>query len=258
MPAMVKMPILFVGHGMPMNAIENNEYTENWIKMAARIPQPSAILSVSAHWYTRGTHISDAENPVTVYDMYGFPKELYRVKYEAKGAPALAHRVKEIIGSNAVIDNSHGFDHGMWSVLSRIYPKANIPVCQLSVDGTLPAESHFRLGQHLRVLRESGVLIFGSGNIVHNMSKINWDMKTGYPWAEEFDRYIKENILARQYENVLNYENAGPSAALAFFSPDHFFPLLYVLGASDEKDTLDVFNDSCLMGSLSMTSYYFY
>jgi len=252
-----KMPTLFVGHGSPMNAIEDNEYTRNWSKIASQIPKPKAILAVSAHWYTNGSRISDEEQPKMVYDMYGFPDELYRVRYNATGSPELAHLTKDIIKRDVTIDNSWGCDHGTWSVLSKMYPEADIPVYQLSVDSNASAETHFEIGQEISALREKGVLIFGSGNVVHNLERINWGLAGGHPWAVEFDRYIKEKIDNKQYQDVINYEKAGKSSELAFFTPEHFYPLLYVLGASTEADRVSIFNDSCVMGSLSMTSYLF-
>ncbi len=252
---MERMPVLFVGHGSPMNAIERNRFVTQWEGLAARLPRPQAILSVSAHWFTSGTRVMDSSNPRMIYDMYGFPEELYQVVYKAPGAPDFAHATRELIGDKVAIDDTWGFDHGTWTVLRSIYPKADIPVFQLSVDTHASAWDHYQMGAKLRVLREQGVLILGSGNIVHNLSRINWDMDGGYPWSEEFDNYIKDNVLSRNHENVIRFEQAGPSSALSFTSLDHFAPLLYVLGASDERDHVSVFNDSCTLGSLSMTSY---
>lgn len=251
------MPVLFVGHGSPMNAIEDNMFTENWRRVAQEMPRPEAILAVSAHWYTTGTRIMDEAQPKMVYDMYGFPKELYEVKYPAQGAPELAQLTKDLIHEQVKTDNSWGYDHGTWSVLCQMYPKADIPVFQLSVDRTATAETHFKIGQELSSLREKGVLIFASGNIVHNLSRVAWDMKGGYPWADDFDRYIKDKIIHRQFEEVVKYKAAGQSVDSAFITPDHFYPLLYILGASSPDDKVSVFNDSCIMGSLSMTSYLF-
>lgn len=252
-----KMPVLFIGHGSPMNAIEANQFTEGWEKIASEIPRPKAILSISAHWYTDGTRITDSDQPRTVYDMYGFPHELYEVAYPAEGSPETARLTKGLIQKEVKIDNSWGCDHGTWSVLCRMYPKADIPVLQLSVDRFADAEAHFELGREIRALREKEVLIFGSGNVVHNLSRISWDMQGGYPWAGEFDNYVKEKISQRKYGDVIHYQSAGQAAKLAFTAPDHYAPLLYVLGASSEDDRLTVFNDSCTMGSLSMTSYLF-
>lgn len=257
MPNTMKMPALFVGHGSPMNAIEDNDYTRNWAKIASEIPRPKAILSISAHWYTNGIRIIDEEQPKIKYDMYGFPDELYRVTYKAKGSPELAHLTKDLIKRNVTIDNTWGYDHGTWSVLSKMYPEADIPVFQLSVDSSASAEIHFQIGQEINALRQKGVLILGSGNVVHNLEKLNWGMAGGHSWAVDFDHYIKDKIIKKDYQDVINYEKAGKSSELAFFTPDHFYPLLYILGAATEDDKVSIFNDSCVMGSLSMTSYLF-
>lgn len=251
------MPILFVGHGSPMNAIEDNVYTRGWEGIARQIPKPEAILAISAHWYTKGIRIADAAKPKTVYDMYGFPDELYQVTYNAPGAPELAHLTKGLISRDVQIDNSWGIDHGTWSVLHKMYPEADIPVCQLSVDRSANAETLFAIGQQLSALREKGVLIFASGNVVHNLTKICWGMEGGLPWAVEFDTYIMDKITNKQYQDVVHYENVGKSSELAFLTPEHFYPLLYVLGASRLEDRLAIFNDSCTKGSLSMTCYLF-
>jgi Uncharacterized conserved protein len=240
-----------------MNAIEDNSFTQNWVSIAREIPRPKIILSISAHWYTDGSRINDAQHPKTVYDMYGFPDELYRVQYKVIGSAETAQLAKHLVSRTVRTDNSWGIDHGTWSVLCRMYPEADIPVLQLSIDANSGPEDHFQIGRELRTLRENGVLILGSGNVVHNLSEINWDMESGFPWADEFDRYIKNKILKKRYEDVVEYEKSGRSSGLAFTTPDHFYPLLYVLGASDSTDQLTVFNDSCTMGSLSMTSYLF-
>lgn len=252
-----QMPILFVGHGSPMNAIETNQFTKNWVAISKRLPKPKAILAISAHWYTDGTRIQDDESPKTVYDMFGFPDELYKVIYKPLGAPDLAHDTKALLHEKVQIDNSWGIDHGVWSVLCHMYPEADIPVYQLSVDQRIDTPAHFELGKRLRSLREQGILILASGNVVHNLSKINWNMQGGAPWAMEFNEYIKQKIINRQYEDVIHYKNAGKSAELAFYTPEHFYPLLYILGASNEKDQLSIYNDECILGSLSMNCYLF-
>lgn len=252
-----KMPVLFVGHGSPMNAIEDNEYVRTWKEIAKKIPKPEAILCISAHWVTSGTRINDQENPKIVYDMYGFPQELYNVKYDANGSNRLAHDTIRYINRAVKIDNSWGIDHGVWSVLCNMYPEADIPIYQLSIDDNISAETHFDIGKDIGILREKGVLIIGSGNVVHNLSKVKWTMEEGYPWALEFDNFIMENIKNKNYENVVDYEKAGNSSKLAFLTTEHFYPLLYVLGAVGENDKLSIFNNSCTMGSLSMTCYLF-
>ena len=254
-----RMPALFVGHGSPMNAIEDNEFSLTWEKIAKEIPKPEAILSVSAHWYTDGTRVNDSEEPRMVYDMYGFPEELYQVQYPVKGAAKLARYTKELIEKDIKdvdIDN-WGIDHGTWSVLCRMYPEADIPVFQLSIDRNAGAEEHFRIGQELSALREKGVMILGSGNVVHNLFQINWDMTGGFQWAVEFDDYIKTKIIARQVMDVVDYTLAGKIAKMAVPTPDHFYPLLYVLGAMKEDDKLTIYNDKTTFGSISMTCYLF-
>ena len=254
---MKKMPIIFVGHGSPMNAIEDNEYSRTWRKIGEELPKPQAILAISGHWYTNGTRILDDKQPKMTYDMYGFPQELYEIKYTSPGAPELAHETKEMISKEVLIDNSWGYDHGAWSILHVMYPKADIPVYQLSVDRNASAETHYKIGQEIAELREKGVLIFASGNVVHNLAYVDFSMQGGYDWAVEFDQYIKQKISQRDYVGVMDYKKARRSAELAFTSPDHFYPLLYILGASSAEDELKIYNESCTMGALSMTSYLF-
>lgn len=254
---MTRMPALFVGHGSPMNAIEDNEFTSKWIELGKSLPRPEAILSVSAHWFTKGTWITDSEHPKQIYDMYGFPPKLYEVKYPASGNHDLVHSVMQRITNSIDVDNSWGLDHGTWSVLCRMYPEADIPVVQLSIDGTAKPEDHFQMGQELADLRDEGIMILGSGNIVHDLGRIDWNMEGGFPYAEEFDNYIKDAILRGEYEKAVRYQEAGPSAKLAFRTPEHYYPLLYVLGAANATDRVSVFNDACIMGSISMTGYSF-
>lgn len=253
---MIRMPVIFVGHGSPMNAIEDNEYAREWGKIGSLIPKPDVILAISAHWTTNGTCLNDSQHPRTIYDMYGFPSQLYDVKYRPLGAPEQARFTAGLI-ENALIENSWGIDHGTWSVLNRMYPDADIPVFQLSLDKGASRKHHFELGQVIKPLRERNILILGSGNIVHNLSLVNRDMDDGYPWAVEFDGYIKERILKRQFKEVIDYDKAGASAKSAFRTTEHFDPLLYVLGASDKDDRITVLNNSCTMGSISMTCYLF-
>lgn len=252
-----KMPVFFVGHGSPMNTIQDNNFTRNWGRIALRIPKPKAILAISAHWYTNGTRINNDLKPEMVYDIVGFPKELYEVAYNAPGAPEVADFTKDLIRREVTVDNSWGIDHGTWSVLKHMYPAADVPLFQMSIDRQIPLEAHYKIGEELKELRARGVLIFASGNVVHNLSEINWNMKDGYAWADEFDHYIKENIISGNYENVIHYRKAGKSSEKAFRTPEHFYPLLYILGAGDKEDQVSIYNDQCLMGSLSMTSYLF-
>ncbi len=253
----MKMPVLFVGHGSPMNAIENNEFTRTWKELGKVLPKPEAILAISAHWYTEETCTSDADVPAMIYDMYGFPEELYELKYPVKGSPVLANKIKSRIGEHLIFDNRFGIDHGSWSVLCQMYPEADIPVVQLSVNYNAPARKHFEMGEALKALREEGVLIFASGNVVHNLALVNWNMAGGYEWAQEFDNYIKFNILHRNFDAVIDWHTVGSSADKAFYTPDHYYPLLYALGASEASDETEVFNDKCIMGAMSMTGYLF-
>lgn len=252
-----RMPVVFIGHGSPMNAIEDNAYSRAWSALGKSLEKPNAILSVSAHWFTRGTKVNDSQNPTLIYDMYGFPEELYQVRYPAPGSPKTAHRAKELLGDFVTVDNNWGVDHGSWSVLRRMYPDADVPLLQLSVNATLSPSEHFALGEKLKPLRDEGVLILGSGNIVHNLSRIDWRMSAGQSWAEEFDQYILRAVTNRQPQDAIAYDRAGNSAQLAVPTMDHYAPLLYALGASDESDTVSVFNADCAFGSLSMTSYLF-
>lgn len=245
---------MFVGHGSPMNAITDNPYKNNWIKVG-QVLKPKAIICVSAHWYTNGTYVDPVEAPEQIYDMYGFPPELYQVKYPVKGSPGLAQRVKDLIGPDCQSNTDWGIDHGTWSVLKWMFPLADIPVIQLSIDGTKPAAFHYQLGEKLAPLRDEGILIIGSGNIVHNLRRIGWDMTDGYPWAVEFDGAIKQAIIDRQFDKIIDYQSNKELAQLAVPTPDHFYPLLYVLGASKAGDQPFIFNDSCELGSMSMTSY---
>jgi 4,5-DOPA dioxygenase extradiol len=241
-----------------MNALEDNDFTRQWQMIAQKIPKPSAILAISAHWFTQGTRIMDEKKPSLIYDMYGFPPELYAVLYPAPGAPELASLTRQLIESPAVIvDNNWGIDHGTWSVLHRMYPQADIPVTQLSVDRTAPADVHFAIGQQIRALREQGVLILASGNVVHNLREISWDNPGGFAWTHQFDDAITDSIRTRDFEAVIHYENLGFAARKAVPTTDHFLPLLYTLGASDPGDTLTIFNKGSIYGSLSMTSYLF-
>lgn len=270
---MKKMPVAFIGHGSPMNALEDNPFTRGWRSMAAAMPVPAAILMVSAHWYVRGTWVLDDPSPKMTYDMYGFPEALYRIVYAAPGAPAMAHRTIELLQASQIearVDNRWGFDHGAWSVLHHMYPQRDVPVFQLSIDSTAPAEVHYRIGQALAILRESGVLIIGSGNIVHNLRLVDWSKASqGFEWADQFDQVIHDQIVKRSFDAVVlagspgaagiaNIASmAGKEAQLSIPTPDHFFPLLYVLGACDNNDQVSVFNNARVFGSISMTSYLF-
>lgn len=254
---LARMPVLFIGHGSPMNAIESNIFSDAWIRLGQQLPKPKAILSVSAHWFTRGTRINDSAAPKMVYDMYGFPDELYRVQYPAPGSPEFAKKAARLLNGRAVVDNTWGLDHGSWSVLRRLFPNADIPVFQLSVDAYTSPEEHFSIGKTLRSLRDEDVLIFGSGNVVHNLSRIDWNRSGGFDWALQFDRFIQNAVVSHQPELAVQYGKTGEAARLSVPTTDHFAPLLYVLGASDPGDTVQVLNEACVLGSLSMTGYFF-
>lgn len=253
----MRMPTLFIGHGSPMNAIEDNAFTSNWKKIAESLPRPEVILSVSAHWFTEGTRVMDDPAPPTIYDMYGFPKALYEIVYDAPGAPEAAKTIMKQISHPCVMDHSWGLDHGTWSVLRVMYPERDIPVLQLSIDGRASAQTHFEIGKSLASLRDQGIMILGSGNVVHNLRRVRMTMEAGFDWAQEFDNYICQNVTQRRFDDVIHYSRAGSVAELAFPTHEHFDPLLYVIGASHEQDTLKVYNEVCTMGSISMTSYVF-
>lgn len=253
---MTRMPVLFIGHGSPMNAIEDNEYSKTWKTIAERIAKPKAIVSISAHWFVKGSKIINEEYPKTIYDMYGFPKELYEIVYDSPGSPEIANISKGLISKETEYDNSWGIDHGTWSVLVHMYPDRDIPVFQISIDAYASPEDHYRIGKELSALREMGILIFASGNIVHNLRLVDWHLGSkGYDWAYKFDDFIHENIINKNHKNILEYKKLGDVAVLAVPTTDHFYPLLYALGASGENDKVSVFNKSCELGSLTMTSY---
>lgn len=250
------MPAIFVGHGSPMNAIEDNRYTREWHKLGKRI-RPKAILMISAHWFTNGTFTQDAPDPEIINDMYGFPKELYEVNYRVKGSDELSDLVLSSISRPIQIRNNWGIDHGAWSVLVHMYPDRKIPVVQLSVDAGAEPQDHFRIGQELRFLRDREILVIGSGNIVHNLRRSSFERQDGYDWNVEFDHSIKDSITTGDHEAVLSYPEKGEVARLAVPTTDHFDPLFYVLGASSKVDNITVFNEAQIGGALSMTSYVF-
>jgi len=251
----MKMPVVFVGHGSPMNIIERNRFTEGWIQMAAKLPKPRAIVCISAHWFTDGQSVSTAEQPETIYDFYGFPEELYQLTYPAPGAPATAGRVAGLLGPATGKESRRGLDHGAWSVLRFMFPQADIPVFQLSVNQLNSPQASYQAGGKLKPLRDEGVLILGSGDVVHNLQLVNWEMPNGYPWAESFDAYIKGALLAHNADEVINYERAGIREQKSFYYRDHFDPLLYCLGATEASDSVEVYNEATVLGALSMTSY---
>lgn len=253
-----KMPVLFLGHGSPMNAIEENEFVTGFRNVAKEIPKPQAILCVSAHWETRGTYVTAMVNPITIHDFGGFPKELFEVQYPAPGSPELATQTKSIIQKTEVhLDDKWGLDHGAWSVIKHLYPNADIPVIQLSLDYYQTPQYHYELAKELASLREKGVLIIGSGNMVHNLSKVSWqhlDKVYAYDWALEASDKMKQFILNDDHKSLINYTSHGKAYSLAIPSPEHYLPLLYTMALKDKTDTVSLFNDKPVAGALTMTS----
>ncbi|MGD0582757.1 MAG: 4,5-DOPA dioxygenase extradiol [Bacteroidales bacterium] len=253
------LPVLFVGHGSPMNAIEDNEFVAGWINAAGSIPKPSGILCISAHWETKGTFVTAMERPKTIHDFGGFPQELFQVQYPAPGSPELADETRRIIKKADVgPDYNWGLDHGCWSVLKRMYPAADVPVIQMSIDYSMPPQYHYDLGSELSQLRRKGVLIIGSGNIVHNLRLIDWNRMDepdhGYDWALEANEKMKKFILSDDHESLINFRSQGKAFDLAIPTPEHFLPLLYILALKQPSEKTEIFNDKAVMGSLSMTS----
>jgi len=247
-----RMPVVFIGHGSPMNAIENNEFSRAWIEVGKTLSSPKAILCVSAHWETKGTQVTAMEQPRTIYDFYGFPPELYAKTYPAPGSPELAKRVQDLVGGDGItLDHNWGLDHGTWSVLARLFPNADVPVIQLSLDVTKNAQAHYDLGQQLRPLRDEGILMIGSGNIVHNLRMVVFE-DTAFDWAIIFDGNVKQWILDDNHEPIIHYSEQGSEAALAINSAEHFKPLLYVLGAKEPGELVSFFAEKVWGGSLSM------
>jgi 4,5-DOPA dioxygenase extradiol len=250
----VKMPVLFVGHGSPTNAIEENEYSLAWADAAGSIPRPGAVLCVSAHWETAGTEITSTARPGTIHDFFGFPRPLYEVKYPSPGAPELARRVMETVrGTRVRPDPDRGLDHGAWSVLRRMYPGADIPVVQLSLDRAKEPAMHYALGKELAALRREKVLIVGSGNIVHNLGLIAWE-DTAYDWAIEFDDAMKRLILSGDHDAIVQYPELGRAARLSVPTNEHFLPLLYVLALREKGEGIRFFAERVTLGSISMRS----
>lgn len=254
------MPMLFVGHGSPMNAIEENEYVQGWQKISQEIPKPTAILCISAHWETRGTFVTAMPSPSTIHDFGGFPRALFEVQYPAPGSPVLAHEIeKHCTQIPVLLDDKWGLDHGSWSILKRMYPLADVPVLQMSLDFTQAPQYHYELAKHLSYLRRKGVLILGSGNIVHNLGLLAWDKlaepEYAYDWAMEVNESVKQYVTNENYTPLLNYQTQGNAFKLAIPSADHFLPMLYILGLKEKNEHLQFFNDKIIAGALSMTSF---
>ncbi len=251
------MPVLFMGHGSPMNGIEANEFSRAWRDTAQHIPTPESVVVISAHWFTRGTRITAMDFPRTIHDFGGFPQALFDVQYPAPGNPALAKETASMIKSADVYeDHDWGLDHGAWSVIRNMYPEANIPILQLSIDFTKGPRFHYELGKELAQLRRKGVLVLGSGNMVHNLRMLSWEMihGGGYDWAIEASQQFKSAILNRDHETLINYEKMGSEVRLAVPTPEHYLPLLYTLALQEEKEDIQLFNDKEVGGSLTMTS----
>lgn len=250
------MPVMFIGHGSPMNAIESNEFTEKWVSLGSSLPVPAAILVISAHWETKGSFVTAMQQPPTIHDFGGFPQALFDVQYPAPGSPLLASETAELLREHAArLDLQWGLDHGTWSILRNMYPKAGIPVIQLSLDYELSPRQHYDLAKKLAVLRNKGVLIIGSGNMVHNLRLIEWRKpETGSDWALEANDLFKKLILENRHQELVDYHNLGKAVQMSIPTPEHFLPLLYILALQgiDEKSLF--FNDKPVMGSLTMTS----
>lgn len=253
-----KMPVLFLGHGSPMNAIEENEFVTGFRNIGEEIPRPNAILCISAHWETKGTYVTAMESPRTIHDFGGFPKALFDVQYPAPGSPELAKETQQIIQKTVVgLDQKWGLDHGCWSVVKHLYPTANVPIIEMSLDYSLTPQSHYELAQELASLRNRGILIVGSGNIIHNLRLVAWDKLSsiyGYDWAKEANERMNGYILNGDYQSLINFQSQGKAFDLAIPSPDHFLPLLYTLALKEGDEKMSLFNDKIVAGSLSMTS----
>ncbi|MBL7925083.1 MAG: 4,5-DOPA dioxygenase extradiol [Bacteroidia bacterium] len=254
-----KMPVLFLGHGSPMNAIEENEFVSGFRNVAKEIPKPNAILCISAHWETKGTFVTAMEKPNTIHDFGGFPKELFDVQYPAPGSPDLAKETKALIRKTEVgLDDKWGLDHGAWSVIKHLYPAADIPVIQMSLDYDQTPQYHYELAQEIKSLRHKGVLVIGSGNMVHNLRMLAWDKlnapEYGFDWALEANEKMKKFILQGDHQQLIHFRSQGKAFDLAIPTPEHYLPLLYSLALQDKNEELKLFNDKAVAGSLTMTS----
>ncbi len=254
-----KMPVLFLGHGSPMNAIEENEFVEGFRKMGRVIEKPKAVLCISAHWETHGTRITAMEKPRTIHDFGGFPKELYEVQYPAPGSPKLANQTKNLIESTEVsLDDLWGLDHGAWSVIKHLFPDADVPVIQMSLDYNISPQNHYEIARELAPLRRKGILIIGSGNMVHNLRKVAWQKLNAagfaYDWAIEASERMKQHICRDDHQSLINYERQGTAFHLAIPTPEHYLPLLYALALKEKNEEVEIFNDKAVAGAITMTS----
>ena len=251
------MPAIFFGHGNPMNALQSNIWTEAWRKIGVTTARPKAILSVSAHWYVPGTEVTISTAPRTIHDFGGFPRELYQVRYPAPGDPDLAGRVRDLLAPLPVVmDSARGLDHGTWSVLRHVYPEADIPVVQLSIDESLPPSQHFEIGRKLATLRDEGILIVGSGNLIHNLHAYAWGrhLPEPYDWAVRFETQTRQMLTAGEFRPLVDYEKLGRDALLAAPTPEHYLPLLYIIGAAQSSDGISFPVEGIDGGSVSMLS----
>ena len=252
---MATLPAIFFGHGNPMNAIRRNTYTDRWSEIGVSTPRPKAILCVSAHWYVPGAAVTINTSPRTIHDFGGFPRELYEVSYPAPGDPELARRVQKLLSPLSVnLEERWGLDHGTWSVLCHVYPQADVPIVQLSIDETKPASFHYEIGQRLAPLRDEGVLIVGSGNLVHNLHTYAWGAHAvdPYDWAVRFETEVRELLLGNQHRPLVQYETLGRDALLSIPTPDHYLPLLYVLGTGKPAEAISFPVEGVDGGSISM------
>jgi 4,5-DOPA dioxygenase extradiol len=246
-----RMPVIFFGHGSPMNALQDNRYTQAWQQLGASIPRPKAILAISAHWYGRGTAVTAMTAPRTIHDFGGFPQALFDVQYPAPGDPVLAARVCDLLAPLAVaMDHSWGLDHGTWSVLLKAFPQADIPVVQLSIDATQSRSFHYELGRKLAILRDEGVLIVGSGDVVHNLRAMRQDGH--YDWAVRFNDQVRDALLRADFPPLVDYVHWGDDARQSVPTPEHFLPLLYIVGAYQDGDSVSIAVDGIELGSISM------
>ncbi len=253
-----RLPVIFVGHGNPMHAILESNFSRGLTALASRIERPKAILCISAHWMTEGTWVTHMPKPKTIHDFYGFPKPLFDVQYPAPGSPTIAEQISQLIKYPRIQldDDTWGFDHGTWAILRHMYPDADIPVLQMSLDMNATSDQHFKLGQELRRLREEGVLIVGSGNVVHNLRQFKPEVNaTPYPWALEFDEWLKQQLVSRNYDSIINDSMTMRSGQLSSPTPDHWYPLFYVLGASDDRDSLKFEYEGIEHASISMRTF---
>ena len=251
------MPVLFIGHGSPMNGIEDNVFSREWAAVANNIPQPKAVIVVSAHWFTRGTFVTAMDFPQTIHDFGGFPQDLFDVQYPAPGDPQLAAETAALVkGTPVGLDHDWGLDHGAWTVVRHMYPLANIPVLQLSMDYTKSPADHYALAKELYSLRKKGVLIMGSGNMVHNLRMMDWSMINGggFDWALDINERFKTSILSSEHDDLIHFDRLGQAAKLAIPTPEHYLPLLYTLALKNDQDQVTLFNDKAVAGSLTMTS----